>query len=147
MNRRYFLAAAGAAVMTIMAGCDQPESKFAGYWQDAGTNKAAKFPVLLHIRPNGDSFIVTITIWEGPFGRGYEAKEFPATRGTSSDELKVSNTPLAFTYDAATDLLLVAGDKSRIERISKEDYQAALDSGKAEYERRKARKKEAQKAK
>lgn len=146
MNRRYFLAAAGAAVISIMAGCGQSKSKFVGYWKDPDE---AKFPALLHIRPNGDSFFLTWSTWEGP-KKGYEAKEFPATLGASKNVLSInvnSFNTVNITYEEATDQLLVfvSGEKGGAERISKNDYQAALDRGKAEYEREKTKQKEIQK--
>jgi len=146
MNRRYFLNAAGAAVMAIMAGCGQSESKFVGYWQDPGE---AKFPGLTHIRPNGDSFIISMTGWEGP-EKGYETFELLATSDGSNNILKISSgtsKTMTLIYEETTDQLMIPGEKGRAKRISKENYQAALDRGKAEYELEKAKQKENQKNK
>ena len=148
MNRRYFLTAAGAAVMAIMAGCGQSESKFVGYWKYPSEAQTDQLPVvLLHIRLNGDSFFLTFTSWEGP-KKGYETKDVAATLGASSNMLNILGGLRTISYDEATDqlLLFVDGEKVAFAQITKDNYQAALDRGKAEYEREKAKQKETQKA-
>ena len=129
MNRRFFLAAAGAAVATLVAGCGQPtNSKFIGYWQ-SGTGK---HPTYTAIRQNGDSYIVTITEWRPLFG--YETHELGATLSESNNMLNISQL-VTLTYDEATDELVHG--QAHLKRIAQAQYESVMNGIQADLERQK----------
>lgn len=122
MNRRHFVMACTAAWLAALGACttEDPNEKFIGYWQSQG---GTKFPTLLHIARNGDSFLVTQAVWQALFTVGYKTKTVPATIDKSSNILTVG-PGLKVAYEEATGQLL-AGDK-KASRITKEEYDQLL---------------------
>lgn len=108
MNRRYFLAASGASLLTLLAGCktDQDGAKFVGYWK----SDSKYDPDAIHIERNGDSFLFTL-VTKDPFGGGYQIHKLPAKLDTSANILIVGDKQIA--YDAKADVIVSNQMKAR----------------------------------
>src|SRR5690606_38799644 len=104
MNRRHFIAAAGAAtLLTVLAGCKtEPDGeKFLGYWK----SDSKYDPDAIHITRNGDSFLFTV-VTKNPFGGGYQTHKLPGKLDGSTNILAVGDRSTA--YDEYSHLI-VAG--------------------------------------
>lgn len=122
MNRRHFIAAAGAAtLLTVLAGCKtEPDGeKFIGYWYaDHGRYP----PTLIHIERNGESFLFTATAWNNLGKVGYRSNSVPAVlKGADNILVVADNTQVA--YKEADDEIVSERLKAR--RITEAEYQAA----------------------
>jgi len=94
MNRRHFIAAAGAtALMSILAGCKtEPKGeKFLGYWK----SDSKYDPDAIHITRNGDSFLFTV-VAKDPFGGGYQTHKLPGKLDDSDNILAVGDQRIAY---------------------------------------------------
>jgi len=123
MNRRHFIAAAGAAtLLTVLAGCKtEPDGeKFLGYWfSDNGRYP----PTLVHIERNGDSFLFTETAWNNLGKIGYRSSSAPAVV-KGSDNILVVADDTQVAYREADDEIVSNSLKAR--RITEAQYQAAI---------------------
>ncbi|OWT65536.1 hypothetical protein [Candidimonas nitroreducens] len=117
MNRRHFIAATGATLMTILAGCktDADGEKFVGYWK----SDSKYDPDAIQISRNGDSFLFTL-VAKGPFTGGYQAHKLPAKLDDSENILIVGDKRIA--YDEKADLIVSGQMKAR--RATEAEYQA-----------------------
>src|SRR5690606_6627384 len=119
MNRRHFIAAAGAtALLSILAGCKTEPSgeKFVGHWfSDNGRYP----PTLVHIERNDDTFLFTETAWNN-FGKvGYRSYTVPATLDSTDNILVVGDTT-RIAYKEADDEIV--SNSLRARRITESEY-------------------------
>jgi len=117
MNRRHFIAATGAALLTLLAGCKtEPDGeKFIGYWK----SDSKYDPDVIHIARNGDSFLFTV-VAKGPLGGDYQAHKLPAKLDGSDNILIVGEKRIA--YDEKADMIVSGQMKAR--RATEAEYQA-----------------------
>jgi hypothetical protein len=122
MNRRYFIAASGASLLTLLAGCKtEPDGeKFVGYWL---TDLGRYPPTLIHIKRNGDSLLFTVNGWNNLGKVGYQTHTSPAVPGDADNILIVAGTKHV-AYDEATDQ--ITSDNTTAKRITQAEYEAAL---------------------
>lgn len=126
MNRRHFLVTAALATTITLAGCNagtKPGEKFVGYWQ-SGQSATDPHPTLIHIARNGDSFIVTQSMWYRM--GGYKSGNAPAALG-ESENILVINGSFRTIYEEATDTMLAG--KKRASRIDQTQYERTLADG------------------
>lgn len=121
MNRRYFIAASGASLLTILAGCKtEPDGeKFVGYWKSDKGNH----PALIHIERNGDSFLFKETAWSIIGKVGYQTRTVPATIQKADNILVVADT-VHLAYNEKEDAI-VSG-RMKAHRITEAQYQSAI---------------------
>ncbi|GAA0783282.1 hypothetical protein GCM10009108_26940 [Castellaniella ginsengisoli] len=122
MNRRHFIAATGATLLTILAGCKtEPDGeKFVGYWL---TDLGRYPPTLIHIKRNGDSLLFTVNGWNNIGKVGYRVHTVPATPGAADNILVVAGTK-HIAYDEASDQITTDGTTAK--RITQAEYEAEL---------------------
>lgn len=123
MNRRHFIAAAGAtALLSILAGCKtEPKGeKFIGHWfSDNGRYP----PTLVHIERNKDTFLFTETAWNN-FGKvGYRSNTIPATLNGAENILVVGDSK-HIAYKEADDEIV--SDKLKARRVTEAEYLIAI---------------------
>ncbi len=117
MNRRHFIAATGATMLTLLAGCKTEANgeKFVGYWK----SDSKYDPDVIHITRNGDSFLFTV-VAKGPFGGDYQAHDLPAKLDGSDNILIVGEKRIA--YDEKADMIV--SDQMKARRATEAEYQA-----------------------
>jgi len=123
MNRRHFIAAAGAAtLLTVLAGCKtEPDGeKFLGYWK----SDSKYDPDAIHITRNGDSFLFTV-VTKNPFGGGYQTHKLPGKLEGSNNILAVGDKRIA--YDENADLIVSGQMKAH--RATETEYLAIAQQG------------------
>ena len=122
MNRRHFIAASGASLLTILAGCKtEPDGeKFVGYWL---TDLGRYPPTLIHIKRNGDSLLFTVNGWNNIGKVGYRSHTASATPGDADNILVVADTK-HIAYDETTDRITTDGTTAK--RITQAEYEAEL---------------------
>src|SRR5690606_41356907 len=120
MNRRHFIAAAGAtALLSILAGCKtEPKGeKFIGHWfSDNGRYP----PTLVHIERNGDTFLFTETAWNNLGKVGYRSNTVPATIKDADNVLVVADTAQIAYKEAGDEIVSDSLKRSEERRVGKE---------------------------
>ena len=121
MNRRHFIAATSATLLTILAGCKtEPDGeKFVGYWKSDKGNH----PALVQIERNGDSFLFKETAWSIVGNVGYRTRTVPAVIKDADNVLVVADT-LHLAYDEKQDAI-VSG-RMTAHRITEAQYQSTI---------------------
>src|SRR5690606_34496201 len=117
MNRRHFIATAGATLLTFLGGCKtEPDGeKFLGYWK----SDSKYDPDVIHITRNGDSFLFTV-VTKDPFGGGYQTHKLPGKLDESDNILAVGDKRIA--YDESADLIV--SDQMKAHRSTEAEYRA-----------------------
>src|SRR3546814_20183370 len=103
------MTAAGATLLTILAGCKtEPNGeKFVGYWK----SDSKYDPDVIHIARNGDSFLFTV-VAKGPLGGDYQAQKLPAKLDGTNNILVVGERRIA--YDETADKIGRASWRERV---------------------------------
>ncbi|WP_322995183.1 hypothetical protein [Castellaniella sp.] len=123
MNRRHFIAATGATLLTLLAGCKtEPDGeKFVGYWKSDKGNH----PALIHITRNGDSFLFKETAWSIVGNVGYRTRTVPAVIKDADNVLVVADT-IHLAYDEKEDAIV--SDRTKAHRITEAQYQSVINN-------------------
>ena len=120
MNRRQFLMAASAAILTTLAGClDDSGAKFAGHWKEELSGDK-KFPALMQIQPNDSTYLITVRLRDRVFAK-YKTFTKP---GNVQDDIMMVDGKSMISYIKDTDTVQVGNE--RYTRITESEYKQAV---------------------